>query len=259
MSHLSRRLRAALFLAGLLGAAAGAHAQTTGTQTEAPAWSFNAGVVSDYRYRGISQTALRPALQAGADLALPGGWYAGGWASTLRWIADSAPGLRGPLEIDLYAGRRTTVGPLGLDLGVLQYWYPGANLQRLSGERADTTEVYGGVSAGPVTVKVSHSLTPLFGTPNSRGSGYLDLTATLPLADGWSLAPHLGAQRIAGLGTYRDWSLTLLRELGSGWSASAAVVGTTWNDRFGAPYLLPGSGGRDLGRTGLVVGLKATL
>src|ERR1700757_1245618 len=40
--------------------------------------SFNAAVASDYRYRGISQTRLKPALQGGADYTHnPTGFYAG--------------------------------------------------------------------------------------------------------------------------------------------------------------------------------------
>ena len=50
--------------------------------------SFNLSVTSDYRYRGISQTRLKPALQGGADYALPGGFYIGAWASTIKWIRD---------------------------------------------------------------------------------------------------------------------------------------------------------------------------
>ncbi|MBI3347552.1 MAG: hypothetical protein HY020_10125, partial [Burkholderiales bacterium] len=35
--------------------------------------SFNVGVVSEYRYRGISQSRLKPALQGGIDYAAPNG------------------------------------------------------------------------------------------------------------------------------------------------------------------------------------------
>ena len=38
--------------------------------------AFNAGVVTDYRYRGISQTRLKPAVQAGIDYAA-GAFYVG--------------------------------------------------------------------------------------------------------------------------------------------------------------------------------------
>ena len=51
--------------------------------------SFNAAVVSDYRYRGISQTRLDPALQGGADYVNnPSGFYVGTWLSTIKWIKD---------------------------------------------------------------------------------------------------------------------------------------------------------------------------
>lgn len=45
--------------------------------------SFNASVTTDYRYRGISQTRLKPALQGGVDFALPAGFYIGAWGSTI--------------------------------------------------------------------------------------------------------------------------------------------------------------------------------
>ena len=52
-------------------------------------FSYNAAVTSDYRYRGISQTRLKPALQGGADwVNNPTGFYAGAWASTIKWIKD---------------------------------------------------------------------------------------------------------------------------------------------------------------------------
>ena len=49
----------------------------------------NAAVVSDYRYRGITQTRFGPALQVGADLGLPNGLYAGVWATNIKWIKDA--------------------------------------------------------------------------------------------------------------------------------------------------------------------------
>ena len=54
--------------------------------------SFNAGVVSDYRYRGISQTRLKPAVQVGADFAHKSGFYLGTWASSIKWIKDAEGG-----------------------------------------------------------------------------------------------------------------------------------------------------------------------
>jgi uncharacterized protein (TIGR02001 family) len=66
--------------------------------------SFNASVVSDYRYRGISQIGLKPALQGGADYVSPSGFYVGAWGSTIKWIKDN--GVMGSVELDLYGGYR---------------------------------------------------------------------------------------------------------------------------------------------------------
>ena len=66
--------------------------QWSQAQTAAPAepeaspLSFNVSLTSDYRYRGISQSRLKPAIQGGVDYALPGGFYVGAWASTIKWI-----------------------------------------------------------------------------------------------------------------------------------------------------------------------------
>src|ERR1700758_5568515 len=69
--------------------------------------SFNASIVSDYRYRGISQSRLDPALQGGADYTNnPTGLYAGTWLSTIRWIKDIPGGGSTPLEWDIYGGKR---------------------------------------------------------------------------------------------------------------------------------------------------------
>lgn len=218
--------------------------------------SYNVGVVSDYRYRGISQTARKPALQGGIDFAHSSGFYLGTWGSTIHWIKDSTPATRGSVEIDLYGGYKGTAGPLGFDVGVLQYWYPRNNLSLATTENANTTEVYGALSWGPATAKYSHAVTNLFGAANTDGSGYLDLSATFDLGGGFTVVPHVGWQRIENFGTYRDYSVTLAKDFGGGLSATAAVVGTNWEDRFGAPYTLPGSGTKDLAKAGLVLGVK---
>src|SRR6478752_1412380 len=61
--------------------------------------SYNLGAVTDYRYRGISQTGGHPALQGGIDFAHKSGFYLGTWASTIHWIKDSsnaAASVKGP-------------------------------------------------------------------------------------------------------------------------------------------------------------------
>jgi uncharacterized protein (TIGR02001 family) len=104
------------------------------------------------------------------------------------------------------------------------------------------------------TGKYSYATSPLFGTPNSKGSYYLDLSAAIDLGDGYSLTPHVGYQSVAKWkdGTYTDYALTLGKDLGNGLSASAAVIGT--NAKKDA-YAYKNT---QLGTSNLVVGLKYT-
>jgi uncharacterized protein (TIGR02001 family) len=217
------------------------------TQAAEPAstLSFNVGAITDYRYRGISQTRLDPALQGGADYAHKSGLYIGTWASTIKWIKDS--GGNGDIEWDIYGGYKGTAGPVGYDVGVLRYQYPNNHLN----PSANTTELYAAGTVGPGTLKYSHSVTDLFGFADSKGSGYLELNATFDLGRGFSVAPHVGHQAVRHNGrfSYTDYSLTLGKDLGHGLSASAALVGTD-TSQYRAPN------GKNLGRTAPVLGIK---
>ena len=59
--------------------------------------AFNVGVVTDYRYRGISQSRLQPALQGGVDFTA-GAFYLGAWGSTIKWIKDAPYTVLGNLD-----------------------------------------------------------------------------------------------------------------------------------------------------------------
>jgi uncharacterized protein (TIGR02001 family) len=213
--------------------------------------AFNAGVFSDYRYRGISQSRLKPAVQGGVDYT-NGGLYLGAWASSIKWIKDA--GGNANAEIDLYGGYKGDIvkDSLTYDVGVLTYQYPSNKLAT----KAETTEIYGALSFGPATLKYSHSVSNLFGFPDSKSSSYIDLSATFDVGAGVSLAPHLGYQKVSHNGdySYTDYSLTVSKDF-SGLVLSAAVIGADTKKVGGGPaYFSPA--GKDLGKAGLVVGLK---
>jgi uncharacterized protein (TIGR02001 family) len=212
--------------------------------------SFNIGAVTEYRYRGISQTRLKPALQGGIDYADPSGFYIGTWASTIKWIKDA--GGDAQVEIDLYGGYKTEISKgLTLDVGLLQYYYPSNKLN----PSANTLEVYGALSFGPVTAKYSQSTTNLFGFADSKNSGYFDVTANFDLGDGMTLSPHVGHQTVKrnSAASYTDYSLTLAKDF-SGLVLSGAIIGT---DASKTAYASPVNG-KFMGKTTLVVGLKKT-
>jgi uncharacterized protein (TIGR02001 family) len=102
--------------------------------------AYNVGVVSEYRYRGLSQTNGDPALQGGADYAFKNGFYVGAWASNVSWIKDSGA-KDSSFELDLYGGYKGTIGPVAYDVGYLRYEYPGNKLGDVSGfKNANTDE-----------------------------------------------------------------------------------------------------------------------
>jgi uncharacterized protein (TIGR02001 family) len=220
-------------------------------QTKAPepdyTFSYNVGAVTDYRYRGISQSRLKPALQGGIDFAHKSGFYLGTWASSIKWVKDA--GGDAPAEIDLYGGYKASYNDIAYDIGVLTYQYPGHKLP----VSPNTTELYAAGTVGPATLKYSHSVTNLFGFSDSKNSGYLDLSASFDLGNSWSVTPHIGHQWVKhnSAFAYTDYSVTLGKDFGNGLSASAALVGT---DASSGAYVSPA--GKNLGKSGLVLGVK---
>jgi uncharacterized protein (TIGR02001 family) len=211
-------------------------------------FAFNVGAVSDYRYRGISQTRLKPALQGGVDATLPGGFYVGTWLSTIKWIKDAGGGA--DVEWDIYGGYKGEIAKdLGFDVGVLRYQYPSHDLAI----SPNTTEIYGALTYQMATLKYSHSVTNLFGFADSKNSGYVDLSATFDVGGGYMLTPHIGYQKVRGndLATYTDGSITVSKEFVKGLTVSLAAVA---NDTKDVTYVSPT--GKYLGKKGVVLGVK---
>jgi uncharacterized protein (TIGR02001 family) len=220
---------------------------------DAPSTSYNVGAVTDYRYRGISQTRLKPALQGGIDYSNPNGLYLGTWLSTIKWVKDA--GGDASVEWDLYGGYKGALTKeVSYDVGGLYYFYPSNKLGDVAGfANANTFEVYGALTYGMFTAKYSHSLTNTFGFTDSKNSGYLDLSAAIDLGNGFSLTPHLGHQSIAkfNAASYTDYALTVGKDFGNGFSLSAALIGT---DASKTGYVTPA--GKFTGKTALVLGAK---
>ncbi len=82
MSTMRKALLASLAGAAMMtGLALPALAQGGDAKREL-AWSWNIGGTTDYIFRGFSQSARKPAFQAGADLTY-GLFYAGFWGSSI--------------------------------------------------------------------------------------------------------------------------------------------------------------------------------
>jgi len=254
-------------------------AQTTTAEPES-SLTYNVGVVSDYRYRGISQTARMPALQGGVDYVDKSGFYVGNWNSTISWIKDTAnaqatppQSARAPVEVDFYGGYKGSFSELiGYDVGLFESYYPTNNLHSVTNgpganfSDASTTEIYGSVSVGSLSVKISNSLTNLFGYVGTKNSTYFDLSYSFDFGDGLTSVAHYGNQTMKmsnaqyvtyGVTDYNDYSMSLNKDF-DGLVISALVSTTDWAKRgyLHINDMLAGSGTSNIAGSTFVLGVK---
>jgi uncharacterized protein (TIGR02001 family) len=245
----------------------------------------NVGLFSQYIFRGLTQTDRKPALQGGFDYAHSSGFYAGVWASNVSWLSDGYVGVQPgvtragsySLEVDTYLGFKLPVGDFTFDVGFLRYNYPGrAPAPGFLGgtARADTNEIYAGVSWKWLTFKYSHSLGDTFGVKDSSGSAYLDLTGTFPIMDtGFNLVAHVGRQTFNGTNSalwgtsgctnscykYTDWRLGVTKEF---MGLNFSLMYTDTNARALAPdnttAVWNNLAGRNIGRSNWTIGVQKT-
>lgn len=170
-------IRGGAVFVGLLGVAGATQAGVTSTWT----------AVSDYDFRGITQTAQDPALQASLDYAHDSGWYIGAWGSNIDFGAGDPN-----LELDVYTGfTKTLESGFSYDLGGVLYAYP-------SSSDANYIELYAGlgftVESG-VSIKGKFFYSPDFGgdlTPGDTSAQYLSGDLTVPLPANFSIVAHAG-------------------------------------------------------------------
>jgi uncharacterized protein (TIGR02001 family) len=81
----------------------------------------NADVTTNYVFRGISQSAKRPAVQGGLDYTFGDtGITAGTWVSSIDFGDDTT------MEWDIYADYHFPLGPVNASVGLYGYVYPWA-------------------------------------------------------------------------------------------------------------------------------------
>jgi hypothetical protein len=120
-----RKSLIAAAIAGTFALPSVAMAQAAAAPASPHTFSPNIGVVSDYLFRGVSQTRGGAALQGGVDYSHSSGLYAGIWASTITWVKDAYGS--GSTEIDYYGGYKNSFGgsDFTYDIGAIAYTYPG--------------------------------------------------------------------------------------------------------------------------------------
>lgn len=141
--------------------------------------SANAGIFSNYIWRGITQSNDSAAGQGGIDYGHDSGFYAGTWVSNIDFSGNEGTGYENDTgyEMDVYAGFGGEAGSLGYDLGVITYQYP------VSPE-FNFTEVYLSGTMSIVTIGVNYTVDAasgndggVFDTGDMYVNGSLDFAA----------------------------------------------------------------------------------
>ncbi|MFN2646701.1 MAG: TorF family putative porin [Burkholderiales bacterium] len=244
-------------------------------QQAAPApLTGNVTLASEYRFRGIDQTFGKPAIQGGFDYTHPSGIYLGNWNSN---VSEGAGYPGANIEMDFYGGYKKAFGDIGVDVGAIYYYYPGSDASLLGAANphsSDTNsgtvhnfEGYIGASWKWLSLKWFHAFSDYFMVPDTKGTNYLDLSATYDLGRGWGVNGHVGRLKVHNYSEadYTDYKLGVTKDL-SGWVIGAALVGTNAKGSCpftptGSPYCFSNSIGtkdRDAGRTTVVVSVGKT-
>lgn len=269
-------MKKSLIALALVGAfAVPAYAQTAAAPAAeaAPAsphtLTGNVGLFSEYRFRGIAQTAFHPALQGGFDYAHSSGFYVGNWNSNV----DSSAGFpEGNLEMDFYGGFKPTFGDFTLDIGGIYYYYPGSSVGggKNNGETVSNKELYIGGAWKFLSAKVFYSVDDYFSMRGTDGSGndkstkgtyYGDLSANFDLGDGWGINGHIGYTDVKHISNadYTDWKLGVTKDI-SGWVIGAAYIGTDAKGKPGDFYRFTKTNGYtyDAGKDTVVLSVSKT-
>jgi uncharacterized protein (TIGR02001 family) len=215
--------------------------------------SGNFGLFSDYRFRGISQTDLAPALQGGFDFSHKSGFYLGTWASNVSEFANVAGN---GMEIDFYGGYKFPVGDFTFDIGNLYYYYPGSEP---FDKKPNTNEIYVGISYGAYTLKTSYATSEYFGVNDTKGSMYYDLSASYPLSEGLTLSAHVGYLdgKDAQLSN-TDYKLGISKDVG-GYLLGLTYIGNDGDLADSVKSTDIGDGKtKDMGKGGLVLSISKT-
>jgi hypothetical protein len=155
-----------------------------------PLWdiAFGGALMTDYEFRGITQSAHKPSVAAYSELRYNFNpnlqVYYGNAGESIDFPNHAAA------EIDFYGGIRPTIGKLALDFGLWYYYYPGGiTFNGLSGPTSCTNLFVinpdGGVNTYCNTAKGNMSFWEVYGKATYNVSDALALTGDVYYSPSW--------------------------------------------------------------------------
>ncbi|WP_338519899.1 TorF family putative porin [Alteromonas gracilis] len=188
-------------------------------------FTANAGVSSNYIWRGLTQTTNEAAVQGGIDYSHESGFYAGTWASNVQYEADDEYSY----EHDMYFGFAGEKDGISYDFGYLYYNYDDeANF--------DFAEVYGSVGMGGLSLTVyllAHTEADESGEQDFgfAQASYTSVDYAFEVLNGTELGLHVGyhegdfAEAFNGVEGYVDYGVSIAKD-----GFSFAITGTDLDD-----------------------------
>ena len=219
MKHFLNRTAA---LASLATGAIGTLAIGLAPAASAQEFSGNVTIVSDYSFRGETQTGRDAAIQGGFDLGFDSGFYIGTWASNVNFgpYSDGADPTYTSMELDLYAGFGGAMSEGSTwDVSIIRFEYPNEG-------GADYIEVALAFSFGDFSVGANYS-------PEYLGEGgdtflYPYVGYSFGLGESATLDVSVG-QGLGDTGDHLDYSIMLGAPV-AGLDFGIGVVGTDIDD-----------------------------
>ncbi len=158
---------------------------------------FSIDAVSDYRFRGVSLSNGKPAIQPGLTISHSSGLYVSAWGSNVANNSGS------DVEVDLTAGFSKSVGKVELDLGMIGYLYPGA-------AATNYAEAFAGIGTDLGFAKIGFNLAyaPKQASIGGRDNVYIGTQAAVPLSNSpVTLVGSFGLENGAFGNDKLDWSI----------------------------------------------------
>jgi len=257
-------MRKSLLLVAILGtfaAPVAVMAEEAAAAAPTPTWTFpaSATLVSDYIWRGQSQTWGNPAVQFGIEADHASGFYAGFWGSNVssHWLPNAN------LETDWSVGfRNAFMEDFKYDIGGTYIFYPDADFNKASvfpgtpfkSSQLNSVELYASLGWKWFTIKGGIMPTKFYGwnvnnsgytgafpgntsakvTGTTNGSNYIMGSASYDIVPGLNIAGQIGHQTISN-STGLDWTwyqVGVTKTFADTWSLNAFYTGTSGSDAY---------------------------
>lgn len=171
--------------------------------------SANVAASSNYLWRGVSQTDDAAAISGGIDYADDSGFYAGTWASNIDFGDDAST------ELDFYLGFSGQLSKeVSYDVGYIYYAYPDSAESDSSNEY-DFGEIYGSLAYSYFSLSANYGVNNDDNAQFADASLYISADAEFEVAEGLTLAFHLGDYSYDDsmvAKDYNDYSVSLSKD-----------------------------------------------